>query len=312
MMSNIAELVSSTYELEEIEKAEIALATYHNYVLAWAYFTRQKYTEEGAFNNKIRDNQNYNNITGGKAVTSELSDAFYRGKLTLRAMQSLSKPIKEYPHLAISANYWLPVQSYYAVHGMGKAAASALGRTPSVGHRAFCNVFSEILVSYFPHPFNIRCIGNVVEGNFSLENSNATIDEVNAISQLSPISTVEQSEKIIAKSIKTTRSQGMLDIIDKERSRIRNKSARRNLKKIEKLECCTGFKKPTSFCDFLYRLRLRANYHNPDMYVIAPRTIDAEIEYYGNLLYLTEVIVSGLDVIIRRCIGKAAMDTLAL
>ena len=307
-MSSSTSLVSSTQEVETSEIAEIALATYHNFIEAWSLLIKSRFPEDKTYTSQIQNKPAYSGITSGKVITDELSHCYYRGKLTVIAMEYL--PIKTHPELVLSSNYWLPVQAYYAVHGMGKAAAIALGQTAPDRHNAFCHYFSDMLSTYFPYPFNIRCKGNIEENNLVFENTDTTIEEVTATSLLYNTYTDEEVERIVAKSIKTTRERSMKGEIDWKRVKIRNKGKRRNLNHSEKLECCDRFVHPTSLCDFLYRLRIRTNYDNPDMYVLASRDIVNETEYYANLLYLIQMIVKGLEVLIQRCIGEDAMSTL--
>jgi hypothetical protein len=76
--------------------------------------------------------------------TEVIEKAVFRGWLTLKAMEML--PIAEYPELASTANFWAPVQAYYALHGIGLACLAALQTTAPDDHRAFRASTGEQLV----------------------------------------------------------------------------------------------------------------------------------------------------------------------
>ena len=84
---------------------------------AWVVFVNRQYGigNEGrdAFLAAMAESDNVRRLQGGITVSDELTATDCRGQLTFRAMQAL--PVEEHPHLARSANFWLPVQSYWAL-----------------------------------------------------------------------------------------------------------------------------------------------------------------------------------------------------
>jgi len=148
-------IIESTQELERAQEAAYALTTYSNYVTAWVIFLARLYGtgDEGrnAFLAAMAENHNVRRLQGGMTISDEITTAYCRGQLTFRAMQTL--PIEEHPHLARSANYWLPVQSYYAIHGTGLAAMMALNMESPQSHMNFRAAFSAVVQNYFPAPF---------------------------------------------------------------------------------------------------------------------------------------------------------------
>lgn len=88
-------------------------------------------------------------IQGGRTLDKDLVAAYTRGKLTLKAMETF--PIKDNRDLAPTANLWLPVQAYYAVHGVGLATMISLGQESPKDHRAFRSVFLTCQKSICPN-----------------------------------------------------------------------------------------------------------------------------------------------------------------
>lgn len=305
-------IITSTQELERAERATYALITYYNYINAWVVYLYRQYGlgDEGinSFTDKIQRNAAFKRVQGGASVSRELISAYSRGRLTFRAMRSL--PIEEHPELALSANFWLPVQSYYAVHGVGLATMIALGRGSPKGHRSFCADFSELLYKYFPDPFCGRCIGGPARDDYSFQKLRTSVDKVTTQSQLVNPEFVEQIEDIIGKSLLTTRIK-ILNFLFSVRRSEKRKVGKRNLSAAEKRSCCQN-EHATSICDLMYRMRVRSNYDNPDMYLFAPDNTENATKHYRDLLYLTEVLIAGLDALIERRIGSEEVARLRM
>lgn len=108
----------------------------------------------------------------------------------------------------------------------------------------------------------------------------------------------------VGKSLSTTRQEFLAGRFKEKR----DKEKKKRLTCAAKNQCCQN-EHPTSVCDLLYRLRLRSNYDNPDMYLFAPTEQQSAVKNYQELLRLTEFLVAGFDELIERRIGrKKAME----
>jgi len=289
-------IITSNQELERAEKANFALITYSNYMRAWIIFLDECYrlSSDGMtlFIERIKTSDVFRHMQGGAQISDELTNTYNRGRLTFRAMKIL--PIGNHPELALIANLWLPVQAYYAIHGIGLATMMALNMAPPQSHSTFRTAFSDLVKRYLPEPFCSVCSGGP-------ELQNYRVCELN---HLRRPDSIEEIECFIGKSLATTRTEFLAARFNETR-RIKNK---KKLKREEKELCCQN-EHPTSICDLLYRLRLRANYYNPDMYLFADDPDEAK-KQYNDILLLTEVLITGLEVLIERKVGKANMQTL--
>lgn len=294
-------IIESTQELERAQEAAYALTTYSNYVTAWVVFLNRQYgignEGENAFLVAMAGNDNVRRLQGGISVSDELTAAYCRGQLTFRAMQAL--PVEEHPHLARSANFWLPVQSYYAIHGTGLAAMMALNMAPPQSHMTFRAAFSTVVHTYFPAPFCGLCIGGPEAKEFTFRNLPTTMDRVVRQTQLANPEHVEDLATFVGKSLSTTRQEFLAVRFEEKR----DKEKKKRLTYEAKNQCCKN-EHPTSVCDLLYRLRLRSNYDNPDMYLFAPTAHQSAVRSYQELLRLTELLLAGFDVLIERRIGR--------
>ena len=95
-----------------------ALNTYYNYVEAWRIAYDSTCKSDESFKDEVRRLASISKRPT-KPNSGFDKGAYFRGALTLKLMNDL--PIDEYPELAFKANIWLPVHSYYAIHGAGIA-----------------------------------------------------------------------------------------------------------------------------------------------------------------------------------------------
>jgi len=136
-------------------------------------------------------------------------------------MQTL--PIEEHPHLARSANFWLPVKSYYAVHGIGLAAMIVLNMAPPQSHMTFRAVFSAIVQNYFPAPFCGLCSGGPEAKDFIFQNLPTTMERVFRQIQLTNPEHVEDLATFVGKSLSTTRQQFLANRFEEKRNKEKKK-----------------------------------------------------------------------------------------
>ncbi|MHB8105410.1 MAG: hypothetical protein ACYDG5_07735 [Dehalococcoidales bacterium] len=299
-------VVTSTEESERAQKAAIVLRTYSNYVTAWVVCFNNLYGIDGegmlAFIEKIKQNANYQQIRGNTVVPTTLTNAYNRGRLTLKAIQSL--PVDTNKDLASIGNLWLSVQSYYSIHGIGTATMIAL-RMSMPGHsthRSYRAAFSQIMDAYLPKPFCAICFGGPSIGDYVFKNLNTSASSVRNLVQLYNPEAYGPIDDFIGKTLSTTRTYFLEErVIDKHKKKKR-------LTRAEKLQCCNN-EHSTSLCDLLYRLRLHSNYDNPDMYIYADGG-EAAKERYKNLQHLTELVIIGFETLMEKAIGTAQMDTL--
>lgn len=286
------------------DNANYALRTYYNYVRAWIIeFERQHGSfPDGidAFVSAVRDSADLSLIQGEYTVSDNLRNSYNRGRLTWQEIQNL--PIVEYPELAISANYWLPVQAYYAIHGFGIACLIVLNQAPRLTHTGFRKNFSELVHTYFPPPFCGQCIGGPTKEDYSYPGLATNAVAVIAQSNLqTPMLT--NAKELAGKALSTTRQEAINERFMQKRKDLK----KTKLFRTEKCGICETIP-ATSICDFLYRMRVRSNYESPDMYIY---TDPGEASnHFKDLRYLTKVVIAGLQTIIEGRLGPDRVNQL--
>ena len=249
------------------QDAAYTLATYYNYVSAWDLTLQREYgiscNSEQVFLQRQQSLNAFNKLQGGRPNSDELTSSYCRGLLTRRSMEL---PIDKFPFLASTVNLWLPVQAYYAIHGMGIAALVALRHHVPQNHRAFRAAFAESLSRYFPFPFNALCRGGPRANDFTFSHLNISAKDVSGQSNLAiPRSSI--AHFLVGKSLSTTRR----NLIDEQLGLARHRDVKpgRSYRQLTSHEAAQIANKVASTCivDLLYRMRVRSNYEDPDMYL---------------------------------------------
>ena len=290
--------------------AGYVLYTYYNYIDAWVVYIENTFGVDKSgltkLSSEITSSKPFSRLKTDITYSNDLSTAYLRGQFTLSSMNKL--PVKEHPELALSANMWLPVQAYYAIHGVGQATLIALGQEQQYKHRAFLAAFSNLVHSYFPSPLCARCDGGPYPNDYSYSGLNTTPQQ---ISEQSNIATPNKSvgSHYLGKSLKTTRDRLIEERFVRERNGKSKGPKKKRLSITDKNQICTKIP-PTSIGDLLYRMRVRSNYDSPDMYLFAYSNTQDAVLHYQNLLYLTNIIVTALDLIVEKKVGKENMEKL--
>ena len=291
--------------------AFISLTTYHNYVSYWVEAINREYGYAESVHHNIRREQEnlgtFNKLKGGSNLSDGLISEFLKAKLIVMSMEKL--PIDHFPHIAITENLWMPVKAYYAINAMGRAFLFTTRNNVPTDHKAFLSQFSNSIVRYLPFPFNSLCLGG--PEHFQFPSLSISAEDVTRFNQLrSPHNA--SSQESLGKTLITTRRRGLTKLyndarkqnIDKERGR-----TRRNILRPEKEKIAARLH-GTSIADLIYRMRIRANYHDSEMYLAAFDSTEDAVASYESLTFLTKTLVISLSTILSRKIGKQAMEFL--
>lgn len=187
-----------------------------------------------------------------------------RGYLCLKA---ICVPEAEHaPELVVVASHWAAIQAYYAFHGLGWAVLSSLRITYSKRHDVFAHrIRDRVLGSLMPRPFSIKCRGGPQGAkdarHVEFIGSAVSAHEVRQTPNLAT-PTSQNAEKLVCKALQTTRSSVVEGLCDDKR--LPGKRLPRGAKAKEERGLAE-----TSFVDFLWRMRCRANYQDPEMFIFA-------------------------------------------
>jgi hypothetical protein len=286
-----------------------ALVTYYNYVRAWRVCI-EKGRGKGAKDvciREMRETPLLGHLQGGGTCTRDIESSYWRGMFTLLAMREF--PVGAHPDVAPFANFWLPVQAYYAVHGVGLATLAAIGQPSPKEHSGFRSAFSVSLAKYFPYPLGMACHGGPEANDFGYSGVGLSANDVREQSNLA-VPCLENAETLVGKSLCTTRERLLHDRLDQARRQKVTKGRRRRALRMGERQAITDRVPATTVCDFLYRMRVRANYDDPEMYLTSRDYADQAVSHYADLLFVTELVVECLGTLIERKIGRETFAVL--
>ena len=283
------------------------LATYYNYVSAWELALQREYgnscISRQAFLQRQQSLNAFKTLRGGRPNSGELTSSYCRGLLTRRSMQL---PVDKFPFLASTVNLWLPVQAYYAIHGMGISVLVALGHHVPRNHRAFRAAFAQSLSRYFPFPFNALCKGGPRANDFTFSHLNISAKDVSGQSNLA-IPRSSNADLLVGKSLSTTRRNLLEEQFDLARHRgVKPDRSYRQLTSQERSQIADRVAS-TCIVDLLYRMRVRSNYEDPDMYLEAFDYPEQASAHYLAFTHLVTMLVEALRAVVKRAIGPQAM-----
>lgn len=240
-------------------------------------------------------------------VSDPLKKHLFRGWLTLHAMRAL--PVEREPDLAIGASMWLPVQAYYACHGVGLAALYALNCSmpddSRLKHRGFLRTISDKIVraDLVAPPFAAGCSGDCVAGTHSFLNTAVSVEQVRTLSNLSRPSSQGRAEVLVAKCLKTTRGKVINDLYAKNRGR-----KGKRLSQESKRTILNGIH-TTSCFDFLYRMRANSNYDDAEMFLFG-QDREVALAHSADVIWLANAVCLQLESVIRHKVGDRAFAVL--
>lgn len=204
------------------------------------------------------------------------------------------------------ANAWMPIQSYYAIYN-GVVAFNSLGSKISDNHSAHVHAINSYIIQakWLPRCLRLSC-KSPTNGKRAVYEG-MVVDADRLVSNLirSRELTYDVAQCLVAKSLKTTRLQ-QVDIL---RSNFLKNHKVRKLPggQREKLESEIN---PTTFFDFLRRLRLRCNYQETETFVGGAWTYEDAETFSSSLVELTWHILSLLETLIAGRIGEKHMRSL--
>lgn len=300
----------ASFNFPGISESHAAIRTYSNYSAAWCLWTDTNYTlREAQYRLKAFSRLQPTSLCDLDSVRQHL----LRGNLTLKLIQDI--PVDEQPDFAITSALWLPVQTYYAVHGFGMAllAAKYGARNLPQTHGAFMRQAAECIVRHlFPSPF-CAVLQNGFKGYPHLQPELINISDVrmyidSGLNLERPNETTRDAH--IAQCLDTTRRRLIGAKLDKEREKARKPGKKYGvLKKQRQIEIARTVS-PTTVLDYLYRTRVKSNYEDPTMYHEGSDDMDAVLELVRNTQKLATTVCAFIAAILWQTADNCARDQL--
>lgn len=206
------------------------------------------------------------------------------------------------------ANHWSPVLAYYSIFLAFQGLFLSQGKRPVLQHDIFLSTLSSCIKKNtlaLQFPWNLLCTGSTYY-NLESYNFNVVGSDVKCFSPLSNYSR-ENEAVFMAKLLKTTRTkqEEYREEQYRKRKEFLNKDGTPKMKFNKRTKLAINERiHPTSVFDFLYRLRLRSNYEDADIFFLGERDNTSITNYFRAILGITNHTLFSVETLIKRNIGK--------
>lgn len=205
------------------------------------------------------------------------------------------------------ANAWLPAQAYYGVFNGVLAVALASGGTVPRNHAGALRLIADrVKRGLLPFPWSAYCEGCPQTGSHLFGGLRPTGADVHVLSSPDP----STSDDRLAMFLRTTRARELNRRFDDARGAPAPGRIRRNISASRKEETASRLAATTLF-DLFWRMRKKANYGDPDVFVLgAAGTLDAR-RFANALVIVTDATVAVLEAVVGAHVGPDAMAEIA-
>lgn len=208
----------------------------------------------------------------------------------------------EMEEIAPTAALWLPVQSYYAVYSGLEGALIAHGQS-STTHTKSLNRFAQELQSKCPTPLSSACSGFVPTFAYDRFKHQPSDQYSNLKTAQSP----EERWTLLGTALRTTRVKILRDKMDKRKAECRAK--KKPFPRTERAQIIAR-EPPTTIPHFLYRLRLRSNYGDSEVFISGSTRYESRV--FGKAYVdLADFVLGVFEVLIERRLGIGTIAGLA-
>lgn len=268
-----------------------AFLTYKNYLVSFSHFLTRLYPNYSVLKMRLQQIQR-GNVAEPERVTKLLFNAWNTELL-------LNLPSSFDPDLLRLSNHWSPVQSYYAVYLALRGVIVAKMPQARGDHSTTLKTTAINLIrdqGLMPYPLNILRTNNGFE---PLQNCR----EVNPLERPS-VHDQNQQLGSLKMFLDTTWDRILEERCEdwKRGNCLRNGKVRRRLPNGKKQELMER-QRPVSIFDCLYRIRLRSNYKDADIFLLGSRPDEVQ-EYFSSLCNITDKCLFCLEHYLEQIMGK--------
>lgn len=293
---------NSWIQVKPFPEETIKFEVYTNYLRGLAYFLKKRYKSYS----KIGESIVYKN-NKDKIDTSLIEKYLHNAWNSERILNS-PKELNVKTSFIKFANHWSPVLGYYSIFLCFQALLISLGEKPILEHANFLSKVSSFIKKNnlpFIYPWNLLCWSCTYynEEKFNYEVDSNKVRDLNILENPRFV----KEPIFIAKILKTTRIKEEIyrEKKWKKDGKIKNKdgSVKKRFTREEK-EKVSNSVSPTSIFNFLYRLRIRSNYEDADIFFVGERSDKTVNDYFNSIILITDYTMFFIESVLKQIIGK--------
>ncbi len=295
-------------EVKPFSEETIKFEIYTNYLRGLAYFLKEKYPDHSSIEKFIVCKNNKNNID------ISLVGKYLHNAWNSERILNLPKELGMDSFFIKFANHWSPVLGYYATFLCFQALLIAIGENSVLEHKNFLSKISSLIKKEklpFIYPWNLLCWGCTY---YKEEKFNYEVD-LNKVINLDPRANPKSVEDLIfiGKILRTTRKKEE----DYQEKKWKKEGKYKNLDGSPKKKFAREQKKQvsnnvtaTSIFNFLYRLRIRSNYEDADIFFIGERSNIDINDYFNSIILITDYTMFFIESMLKQVIGREKFSSL--
>ncbi|OGM60229.1 hypothetical protein A2892_04265 [Candidatus Woesebacteria bacterium RIFCSPLOWO2_01_FULL_39_10b] len=295
---------STKWELSEPDDEEMKFEVYTNYISGLSYLLNSSY--KSIVDQLTNIDLKHTILQNNQANKSEVQKFLNNSWNSERILNS-PKELNLDSSFVKFANHWSPVLAYYSIFLCFQSLFLSLGWEKIIEHRSFLDKVSSLINKKrlpFIYPWTHLCWGCSYYKKEKF-NFDVNLSEVNKFSPLT--NPVFSNESVfIAKILRTTRrkQEEYRELIWKRGGKVKNvDGSRKKIYRLKEKQMISDNIQKTSLFDFLYRLRIRSNYEDADIFFMGTRNQATVINYFRSLTNITNYSLFFIESLIASAIG---------
>jgi hypothetical protein len=280
--------------LNKSEDAHRRFTAYKNYLLSFNYLLNKLYPDYKSLTANLKRIQTKSSIDY-KRIHSLLLNS-WNSELLLNLPSLFQEDFLKF------SNHWSPVQSYYSIYLSLRALIVAKNISAKGDHATTLRVISSNFIQgekIIPFPWSILLDCSGFQG----------IKGKSVISPISPLenpfyfrNNLDKLQDSFCLFIKTTRERIIKEKCQewKDHNPIKNKPRKRLAPGVK--NSISKATRPTSIFNCLYRLRIRSNYQDVDIFILGSSAPETK-RYFQALCNITDKTLIVLEKLLCDCLG---------
>jgi len=286
---------------ENLEDSHRRFTTYKNYLLSFSYLLDLLYPDYESIFSELKRVQS-KTITSPEKIRSLLLNSWNSELL-------LNLPLLFQEDFLKFSNHWSPVQSYYSIYLSLRALIVGKNISARGDHSTTLNVVSSNFIQgekLIPFPWNLLLDCDTYCGL----KGNQNINQINPLENPFHFrNNLNKLQDFMCLFIKTTRERIIKEKCQewKEKNPIKNKPRKRLSPGVK--ESLSKATRATSLFDCLYRLRIRSNYHDVDIFILGSSAPETRL-YFQAICNITDKTLFILEKYLWDYLGKHTMGNI--
>ena len=277
---------------------ELKFLTYFNYLICLKDFIKENYENYQSLGQLIVNSNSFSRIQGGHCRDLSRVKRLMRNAWFTEVQLNLPK---EKPEFIAYSNHWAAIQLYYTCFLSLRGFFTASGSNVDKRHTATLSTISseiERRPALFQEPISLLCRGDPKKSTEEYLNlpSEVTINKISSLTSPERVSFYDSYCMLL----RTTRNRQILKNIKEWK----DSNDRSRISSGERASCVNGLHSTTIF-DVLYRLRMRSNYEDADLYLLNIEDQTNASDFLECLTTVTWHILFVLELIITRYLRKS-------